>query len=99
MFTALSMDDKMRYRAQRHGSVNQGYFPIRETSNMHPDLVEGWVFCRRAFEGGQDGDFWPLAGDRSFFEQIVKAHESLILPVMQSLLHYLGCDPHLYDAK
>src|SRR3954451_14173534 len=52
MFGRLSMEEKMRYRAQRHGSVNQGYFPIKETSNMHPDLVEGWVFCRRAFEGG-----------------------------------------------
>ena len=40
----------MRFRAQRHGSVNQGYFPIKETSDMHPDLVEGWVFCRRAFD-------------------------------------------------
>ena len=50
MFTRLSLDEKMRFRAQRHGSVNQGYFPIKETSNMHPDLVEGWVFCRRAFE-------------------------------------------------
>jgi isopenicillin N synthase-like dioxygenase len=96
MFTRLSMDDKMRYRAQRFGSVNQGYFPIKETSNMHPDLVEGWVFCRRAFEAG---DFWPIAEYRTFFEQIVKAHEPLILPVMQSLLQYLGCDPHLYDAK
>jgi len=96
MFGRLSLDDKMRYRAQRHGSVNQGYFPIKETSNMHPDLVEGWVFCRRAFEGG---DFWPIAEYRTFFAKIVAAHEPLILPVMQSLLQYLGCDPHLYDAK
>jgi isopenicillin N synthase-like dioxygenase len=96
MFTRLSMNEKLRYRAQRHGSVNQGYFPIKETSNMHPDLVEGWVFCRRAFEGG---DFWPTAEYKTFFEKIVAAHEPLILPVMQSLLQYLGCDPHLYDAK
>jgi isopenicillin N synthase-like dioxygenase len=96
MFTRLTMDEKLRYRAQRHGSVNQGYFPVKETSNMHPDLVEGWVFCRRAFE---EGDFWPLAEYRAFFERIVKAHEALILPVMQSLLQYLGCDAHLYDAR
>lgn len=96
MFGRLSMEEKLRYRAQRYGSVNQGYFPIKETSNMHPDLVEGWVFCRRAFE---DGDFWPLVEYREFFRQIVAAHERLILPVMQSLLQYLGCDPHLYDAK
>ena len=43
------LEKKMRYRAQRHGSVNQGYFPIKETSDIHPDLVEGWVCCRRAF--------------------------------------------------
>jgi len=96
MFTRLSLDEKMRFRAQRHGSVNQGYFPIKETSNMHPDLVEGWVFCRRAFEGEE---LWPLPEYRSFFRRIVEAHERLILPVMQSMLMYLGCDPHLYDAK
>lgn len=96
MFTRLTLDEKLRYRAQRHGSVNQGYFPIKETSNMHPDLVEGWVFCRRAFEGG---DFWPLVEYREFFRKIVAAHEPLILPVMQALLQSLGCDPHLYDAK
>jgi len=96
MFGRLGLEEKLRYRAQRHGSVNQGYFPIKETSNMHPDLVEGWVFCRRAFEGG---DFWPLVEYREFFRQIVAAHERLILPVMQALLQYLGCDPHLYDAK
>jgi len=96
MFTRLSLADKMRFRAQRHGSVNQGYFPIKETSNMHPDLVEGWVFCRRAFEA--DG-FWPLPEYAPFFERIVHAHEALILPVMQAMLTYLGCDPHLYDRK
>src|SRR5437870_5773003 len=122
MFSRLSLDDKMRFRAQRYGSVNQGYFPIKETSNMHPDLVEGWVFCRRAFspvilsrgdgEGSRDAHseilrcaqddvakFWPDPADEAFFRQIVLAHERLILPIMQSLLAYLGCDPHLYDRK
>jgi isopenicillin N synthase-like dioxygenase len=97
MFGRLSLEEKMRFRAQRHGSVNQGYFPIKETSNMHPDLVEGWVFCRRAFEDPQQ--FWPFAEYAAFFRQIVDAHERLILPVMQSLLTYLGCDAHLYNAK
>jgi len=103
----------MRFRAQRHGSVNQGYFPIKETSNMHPDLVEGWVFCRRAFE--RPDEFWPSGrtlcaptgrggqrppiDDADFFRKITEAHERLILPIMQSLLAYLGCDPHLYDRK
>jgi len=97
MFTRLSLDEKMRFRAQRHGSVNQGYFPIKETSNMHPDLVEGWVFCRRAFD--DPAEFWPVREDAELFEKIVRAHEALILPVMQSMLTYLGCDPHLYDRK
>ena len=99
MFERLSLDDKMRFRAQRHGSVNQGYFPIKETSNMHPDLVEGWVFCRRAFAPGHVEEFWPLPEYQPFFQQLVDAHEQLILPVMQSLLAYLGCDPHLYDQR
>lgn len=103
IFTRCSLEEKMRFRAQRHGSVNQGYFPIKETSIMHPDLVEGWVFCRRAFDLGEGPvrarDFWPLPDYEPFFRQIVHAHERLILPVMQSLLTYLGCDPHLYDRK
>ena len=97
LFERLTLEEKMRFRAQRFGSVNQGYFPIKETSNMHPDLVEGWVFCRRAFD--EPRVFWPLPEYAPFFEQIVHAHERLILPVMQSLLTYLGCDAHLYDAK
>lgn len=99
IFTRCTLDEKMRFRAQRHGSVNQGYFPIKETSNMHPDLVEGWVFCRRAFDVARVADFWPLPGHEPFFRTLVSAHERLILPVMQSLLTYLGCDPHLYDAR
>jgi isopenicillin N synthase-like dioxygenase len=97
IFTGLTLDEKMRFRAERFGSVNQGYFPIKETSNMHPDLVEGWVFCRRAFE--DTASFWPMQEQAEFFRQIVNAHEKLILPVMQSLLTYLGCDAHLFDEK
>jgi len=97
IFTTLTLDEKMRFRAERFGSVNQGYFPIKETSNMHPDLVEGWVFCRRAFENTQA--FWPAQDDAEFFRGIVEGHEKLILPVMQSLLMYLGCDAHLFDEK
>jgi isopenicillin N synthase-like dioxygenase len=97
IFGTLTLDEKMRFRAERFGSVNQGYFPIKETSNMHPDLVEGWVFCRRAFEDVRS--FWPMEEQAEFFRRIVEGHEALILPVMQSLLTYLGCDEHLFDAK
>jgi len=103
IFTRVSLEEKLRFRAQRFGSVNQGYFPIRETSDIHPDLVEGWVFCRRAFDLGEATvrleDFWPLPAHEPFFRELCQSHERLILPVMQSLLTYLGCDPHLYDQK
>ncbi|MGH7554496.1 MAG: 2OG-Fe(II) oxygenase family protein, partial [Longimicrobiales bacterium] len=69
----------------------------------HPDLVEGWVFCRRAFDLGEPpfhaADFWPKPGLEPFFRLLCQSHETLVLPVMQSLLAYLGCDPHLYDRK
>ena len=104
LFTGVSRDDKLRFRAQRHGSVNQGYFPIKETSDIHPDLVEGWVFCRRAFQIDPERptrleDFWPRPELEPFFRRLVQAHERLILPVMQSILTDLGCDAHLYDRR
>ena len=37
--------------------------------------------------------FGPLPGYEPVFRHLVKAQEGLILPVMQSLLTYLGCDP------
>jgi isopenicillin N synthase-like dioxygenase len=104
LYTGVPLEEKLRFRARRHGSVNQGYFPIKETSDIHPDLVEGWVFCRRAFD--LDGsaafraeEFWPRPEMEPFFRRLCLATEALFLPVMQSLLRYLGCDPHLYDRK
>ena len=104
LFTEVSLEEKLPFRAQRHGSVNQGYFPIKETSGIHPDLVEGWVFCRRAFDldgdlAFREGDYWPRPGMEPFFRKLCSSHEALILPVMRGLLRYLGCDPHLYDRK
>jgi isopenicillin N synthase-like dioxygenase len=104
LFTGTTLAEKLRFRAKRHGSVNQGYFPIKETSGIHPDLVEGWVFCRRAFDLDGDAafrwqDYWPREDAEPFFRRLVQAHEKLILPVMQSILRDLGCDPHLYDRK
>src|SRR5262249_52568997 len=67
LYGSTAVEERMAYRARRHGSVNQGYFPIKETSDIHPDLVEGWVFCRRAFDLGEDAgwrerDFWLRPG-------------------------------------
>lgn len=102
LFENTRRDQRMRFEAQRHGSVNQGYFPITETTIIHPDLVEGWVFCRRAFNLDEDptfdaAAFWPRPADEPVFRQVIEAQEPLILPIMQSILMYLGCDPHLYD--
>jgi isopenicillin N synthase-like dioxygenase len=105
-FTQTPLEVKQRYRAQRHGSVNQGYFPIKETSDIHPDLVEGWVFCRRAFALGDDpgrtvslADYWPHPEREPLYRRVCLENERLILPVMQAILLDLGCDPHLYDAR
>jgi isopenicillin N synthase-like dioxygenase len=106
MFTRPSLADKLAFTAERFGSVKQGYFPIKETSDIHPDLVEGWVFCRRAFALDAPRpapfdwrQFWPYPGAEPFFRQVVLAHEQLILPITQSIFRYLGVDPHHYDQR
>lgn len=104
LFTRSSLEEKLRYRAARHGAVSEGYFPIRETTDIHPDLVEGWVFGRRAFDfGGHEGfdarAFWPRPELEPRFRRLISAEMTLFLPVMQSILRFLGCDPHLFDAR
>jgi len=106
LFTTTPMDDKMRFRARRHGSVSQGYFPIRETSDIHPDLVEGWVWCRRAFDIPQERStpyvpekLWPDVKFEPIFRRLVEAHEALFKPITQAMFQGLGCDPHLFDQK
>jgi len=104
LFETTTVEQRLKYQAKRFGSVNQGYFPIRETTNIHPDLVEGWVFCRRAFDLGEDPayqarDHWLDAAYEQVFRKIVIAQETLIHPIMQSILRYLNCDAHLYDEK
>lgn len=104
VFETTTREERMKFLAQRFGSVNQGYFPIKQTTVIHPDLVEGWVFCRRAFNldnnaAFKESDYWPRAGFEPFFRKLVMQHEGLILPIMQSILTNLGVDPHLYDKK
>jgi isopenicillin N synthase-like dioxygenase len=106
IFEKIPREERMKFHAERHGSVNQGYFPVKETTIIHPDLVEGWVFCRRAFDMASNRnpnfnalDFWPKAEYEEFFRKIVTSHEQLIVPLMQSVLRHLGCDTHLYDNK
>ena len=106
LFTSTSLDDKMRFRAARFGSVAQGYFPLEETSDIHPDLVEGWVWCRRAFDLPQQRnapfrpeDYWPHAEYEPFFRRLVLSHEPLFKPIAQAMFQGIGTDPHAYDAK
>ena len=106
LFTSTPISEKMRFRAERHGSVNQGYFPIEETSEIHPDLVEGWVWCRRAFDIPQERDtpfrpeqYWPRAEYEPRLRQLVLAHEQLFKPIARAMLTGLGCDPYLFDDK
>jgi isopenicillin N synthase-like dioxygenase len=106
LFTSTPLAEKMRFRAERHGSVNQGYFPIEETSDIHPDLVEGWVWCRCAFEVPQQRaalfraeDYWPRAEYEQQFRRLVLAHEPLFKPIAQAMFMGLGCDPHIYDRR
>jgi isopenicillin N synthase-like dioxygenase len=106
LFTSTSLAEKMRFRAKRHGSVSQGYFPLEETSDIHPDLVEGWVWCRRAFDSPQQRDqplrvedYWPQADYERQFRNLALAHEALFKPIAQAMFQSLGCDPHVYDRK
>lgn len=106
LFTSTSLPDKMRFRAERHGSVSQGYFPIQETSEIHPDLVEGWVWCRRAFDIPQERgptfnvkNYWPREEYERRFRRLVLAHETLFKPIAQAMFQGIGCDPHIYDRK
>jgi isopenicillin N synthase-like dioxygenase len=106
LFTTTSIEQKMRFRARRFGSVSQGYFPIKETSGIHPDLVEGWVWCRRAFQMPQDQttefhpeEFWPDTRYEPIFRKLTIAHEKLFQPIAQAMFQGLGCDPHVYDRR
>jgi isopenicillin N synthase-like dioxygenase len=106
LFTSTTLEEKMRFRAARYGSVSQGYFPIEQTSDIHPDLVEGWVWCRRAFDMKQQRetpfrpeDYWPRASFEPRFRKLALAHEALFKPICQAMFQGLGVDPYLYDAK
>jgi isopenicillin N synthase-like dioxygenase len=106
LFTSTPLAEKMRFRAERHGSVNQGYFPIEETSEIHPDLVEGWVWCRRAFDIAQDRDgpfrpesYWPRTEYEPRLHKLVLTHEELFKPIAQAIFQGLGVDPHVFDQK
>lgn len=105
-FEETPEETKLRFKAQRFGSVNQGYFPYKKSTAMHPDLVEGWVFASRAFnlENRPDGErelakFWPKPADEPFYRRLYEALEPLALPLMRSILTGFGCPADLYDAR
>jgi hypothetical protein len=109
VFTDTSESRKAEFRAERIGAVNQGWFPREETSNLHPDQVEGWVWCRRAFQlpGGMGlsaggagvsapalGAWWPQADQEPFWRQLVEAHERIAPAIFRGMLEHVGvADP------
>lgn len=106
LFEETPLEEKMRFQAERHGSVSQGYFPIEQTSIIHPDLVEGWVWCRRAFDVAERrspafcaADYWPKPDHEPKFRELVLAHEALFKPIARAMLQGIGCDPHFLDRK
>ena len=105
-FERTPEETKLRFLAARHGSVNQGYFPYKKTTQAHPDLVQGWVFASRAFrlpgrsEGAVDLEtFWPDPADEVFFRGLYQALAPLAIPLMRSILARFGCPENLYDER
>lgn len=94
--------DKHRFLAKRHGAVNQGYFPFAATTEVHPDMVEGWVLCRRAFNLDNDPAFepsawWPAAELEHSFRRFVASHLPLCRPLCQAMLRAIGAPPEHLD--
>lgn len=104
LFTKPALEKKLEYSAQLVGAINQGYFPVKEATDIPPDLVERWMFCRRAFDVNQDpgffvDDFWPIAEAEQFFRRLCLETATLVNPLTESIFRYLGVDPHLYDER
>ena len=77
---------------------------MHKTSNMQPDLVEGWVWCRRAFSLGDappppPAELWPDAADEPFFRRLVAEHLPLVQPLARAMLEAIGVQPTLLDAR
>lgn len=87
LFESTDEEQRRAFPARRVGAVNQGYFPLKETSGLHPDLVLGWVFGPDDFAG--EGR-WPAGPWRGFFEGYVRAHRALAPPLIRALLGFLG---------
>lgn len=105
-FERTPEEEKTRFLAQRFGSVNQGYFPYKKTTALHPDLIQGWVFASRAFNlqdrpeaESELRKFWPDPGDERFFRRLYQALEPLAIPLMRSILEGFGCPANLYDER
>ena len=108
LFTSTDEPTRVRHRAARHGAVSEGYFPMKETSDIHPDLVQGWVFGRRAFDLGHRGsetedydveEFWPLPHLEPRFRRWAEAGTGLFPVIMRAVLHYLGCDEDVWSQQ
>jgi len=105
VFTRPTPEEKLRYRAERHGSVNQGYFPIKETSDIHPDLVEAgssavapsiWTATLR---GRIAGRISGRSQRRATLSPPLSGAREADPPDHAERSAVPGCDPHLYDRR
>ena len=107
LFTSTPLEDKMRFRATRYGSVNQGYFPIEETSDIHPGSGRrlGVVPPRLRHSAGARRavpaeDYWPRRRIRATIPNSWCSRTSRCSSRSRRRCSQgLGVDPHLYDEK
>eukprot|EP01060_Flectonema_neradi_P007477 TRINITY_DN15219_c0_g1_i1.p1 TRINITY_DN15219_c0_g1~~TRINITY_DN15219_c0_g1_i1.p1 ORF type:complete len:837 (+),score=87.96 TRINITY_DN15219_c0_g1_i1:42-2552(+) len=95
-----TVSTKQKYAASRPrtASVNQGYFGHKQTSGIHPDLVEGWVFSSPAFDPSVAHNYWPDSEPAEFFKEYVASHLKLVSPLTQAVLTYLGLSSSEVEA-
>jgi isopenicillin N synthase-like dioxygenase len=82
--------------------VSEGYFPIRETTDIHPDLVEAGCSERASTSTVTTSSTREPSGRAPLeprFRRLISAELPLFLPILQSILRFLRCDPHLFDAR
>ncbi|MFD9623973.1 2OG-Fe(II) oxygenase family protein [Streptomyces virginiae] len=105
LFTGTPLGRKLEFvETESRGSVRLGYFPFQQSTQLQPDLVEGWEFDRAAFRvpggGGEQAlTFWPDARFESAFRRQWQACEDLVVPVMHAMLSYFDSDVTLFDDE
>ena len=107
LFTSTPDEEKLKFLATKcawGGALRRGYFPILESTSMQPNALEAWEFCREDFRLSSDSNqrlspSWPNDRLERSLRPYWQGCESLVLPLMRSILEYLDADPSLYDAE